>query len=89
MPRTRPLGEAKRRAEQKQNSDEAFRDVLALYKSRNKKTEEQFAERLGWNRGKIYRVKKDPSNFPLEEIRTAMHTLNVTPEDWLRLGGFN
>lgn len=89
MPRTKPLTSTQRRAESKAKSDEVFRDLLALYKSRNAKTDEQFAQRLGWNRGKIYRVKKDPSIYPLEEIRTAMHTLNATREDWLRLGGFD
>lgn len=89
MPRTKPLTDTQRRAEQKSKSDEVFRDLLALYKSRSTKTDEQFAQRLGWNRGKIYRVKKDPSNFPVDEIRTAMHSLGASKEDWLRLGGFN
>lgn len=88
MPKVKPLTESQRRAEQKQESDEAFRDVLALYKSRNSKTDEQVAGQFGWNRLKIHRMKKDPGNATLDRIRTVMHSLGASAEDWLRLGGF-
>ena len=89
MPRTKPLTSTQRRAEQKKKSDEAFRDVLALYKSRNDTTDEAVADRVGCKRWKVSKMKKDPGTAYFEEIRTAMHSLNATREDWLRLGGFD
>lgn len=88
MPKVRPLTESQRKAEAKLQSDEAFRDVLALYKSRKSKTDEQAADHLGWNRLKISRMKKDPSSYSVGDVRKAMHSFGATPEQWLQLGGF-
>jgi len=33
-------------------------------------------------------MKKDPGTYPLEDVRSAMHSLGASAEDWLRLGGF-
>jgi hypothetical protein len=88
MPRLKPLTEAQQREETNKKADEAFRDVLALYKSRNCKTDEQVASRLGWHRLKISRMKKDPGTATFEQVRAIMHSLGASSEDWLRLGGF-
>lgn len=89
MTRVKPLSTAQQQAEKKKKSDEAFRDVLALFKSRNSKTDEQVASRLGLHRSKLCRAKKDPGNATLDEMRTIMRSLGATQDDWLRLGGFN
>lgn len=88
MPRVRPLSTAQQREADKEKSDEAFRDVLALYKSRNDTTDELVADRVGCKRWKISKMKKDPGSAYFAEIRTAMHSLGASAEDWLRLGGF-
>lgn len=89
MPRVKPLSTAQQLAEKKKNSDEAFRDVLALFKSRNSKTDEEVASRLGLHRAKLGRAKKDPGKATLDDVRTIMRSLGASQDDWLRLGGFN
>lgn len=89
MPRIKPLSTAQQQAEKKRKADQVFHDVLALFKCRNKKTDKDVASRLGLHCSKFSRIKKDPNGATFGDVRTAMHSLGASQEDWLRLGGYN
>lgn len=89
MPRIKPLSTAQQKAEQKAKCDEAFGRVLVLYKfGHDNATDEAIADRIGCKRWKVSKMRKDPGSAYFDEIRTAMHSLGASAEDWLRLGGF-
>ena len=88
MPRVKPLTDTQKRAEEKKKADIAFLEALALYKLRHNSTDEAVAGRIGMKRWKISKIKKDPGSAYFEDVRSIMHSLGASAEDWLRLGGF-
>lgn len=88
MPRVRPLTVAQRQLQQNKAADQALRDRLLLYKDRTKLSDEKLAANLGWERTRLFNIKKAAGNCKLSDIRTLVHYIGATPEEWLAIGGF-
>lgn len=88
MPYTKPLTQAQRRLQMDKKADMAFLESLAVYKVRDHARDQDVADSIGAQRGLIVRMKKNPGNARLADVRSVAQCIGMTKEAWLAIGGF-
>lgn len=88
MPKTRPLTAAQRKLQKDMAARTAFLEAVAVYKVRTGTRDQDITDSLGVDRGILSRMKRNPLNARLADIRSVAQQIKMEPETWLLLGGF-
>lgn len=88
MPRTRPLTEAQRLAEQEKKCTQVFLAALGAYTYSHATTESVVAAAVGIDPATLTRWKKDPGKISMSKARRLARAIKMTPEQWLAFGGY-
>ncbi len=87
MPRV-ALTDAQRLANKAADGDKALNTALKHYKIDNDLRWDDVADRLSVSRSSLSRWRPDPGDISLRVLRKIISVTRMTPEDWLKIGGF-
>lgn len=87
MPRV-ILGAAAKSADREAKMDSVLAGAVGRYCAANKKRQYDVAQAVGITRGPFSQWMRNFGNVKLRDVRRIAHAVEMTPEEWLRLGGF-
>lgn len=88
MPRVRPLTAQQDQKEINKRGNQTLADLITLYKAHNHKSDADLGTFLGVDNQRVFRLRRSPGSARLEDVRTLAHSMRMTQEDWLRIGGY-
>ena len=80
--------ERKKAALERQN--EVFACALRTAKGRLRRTDDEISKAVGISRASLIRMKhaEHVGSAGFQSVRAVAHEIKMTPDEWLRLGGF-
>lgn len=89
MPRTKPLTAQSRLEQLNQQCNDILSRRLRGVRAELDETMEEFSERLDIDRQTYRRWVQRPGIIELDKLRRVARVLNLSREDWLRIGGYD
>lgn len=89
MPRTKPLTAQAREEERNRQCNDILSRRLRSVRAEEDETMEEFAKRLDVNHQTYRRWVQRPGIIELDKLRHVARVLKLSPEDWLRIGGYD
>ena len=89
MPRTKPLTAQSRLEQLNQQCNDILSRRLRGVRAELDETMEEFSERLDIDRQTYRRWVQRPGIIELDKLRRVARVLDLSPDDWLRIGGYD
>ena len=83
------LTQAVKDADREAKMNKILAGAVGRYCAVSQKKQYEVAEECGVTGGMFSHWMKDFGNVKLNKIRRLAHKVNMTPEEWLRLGGYD
>lgn len=89
MPKVKPLTAQSREQERNQRCNDILSRKLRGVRAEKDETMEEFAKRLDITKQTYLRWVQRPGIIELDKLRRVARVLDLSPEDWLRIGGYD